>query len=81
MIKPILVVYLRIANFSIRRQSENIQEMQKIFEKSKIADEYYVLILPIHEGDSSVEVFYEKNFNKVSYTKLKSLLEEKISNI
>ena len=80
MVKPILVVYLGIGNFSLARSRQNIKEMQKVLEKSEIADEYYILILPNRKEDSSVEVFYEKDFNKVSFTKLKSIVEKKIFN-
>lgn len=78
MTKPIIVINYCVSGRSRSSSIRDLLELQEVLERSNANDEYYTFLLPIN-GDSHIQVFYEKDFNEIKYKELKKTIEEKIS--
>ena len=45
-----------------------------------LEDEYHAFILESNVMESKIEVFYEKDFNKIKFEELKKLIQDNIHN-
>jgi len=75
-VKPVLVVYYSITGLHKELIVKNLKHIKEVAKK---INEYYVFALPT-EGESRIEVFYEKDFEEVSYKELEEKLLKEIDN-
>jgi hypothetical protein len=75
--KPILVIYYSIAGLSKEVIVKNLKHIKEIAKK---IEEYYVFALPTQK-DSRIEVFYEKDFDEVSFKELEEKVLKEIENL
>jgi len=68
--KPICVVYI-----GKDVSQESADNFSKEINKAGISKEYWILFLSGEEN--KVEIFYEKNFNKVKFAELKKIISKK----
>lgn len=61
-----MVVHYCIEGISTELVVKNLKEIKNV---CKGIDDYYIFVLPTTK-DSFVEVFYEKDFNEISYKEL-----------
>ena len=80
MAKPILVVNYCIHGMSKDQIVRNLRELKTVLDNEEIKDQYFVFMLPVM-GDSHVQVFYDKDFEKTKYEDLRNRLETKISEL
>jgi predicted RNase H-like nuclease (RuvC/YqgF family) len=79
MAKPILVINYCIDGMSMSMTIRNLRELQQVISESNANDDYYTFLLPV-KTDSHIQVFYDKDFNKIKYDELKKMIETKIKN-
>lgn len=80
MAKPILVINVCVDGISRNKAENIIMGVSKVISESNANDDYYTFVLPVH-GDSHVQVFYDKDFNKVQYDELKIMIEDKLKSL
>lgn len=78
--KPILVVNYHAENIPSEMVVRNIKQLRDVLEKQGATEEYYTFVLPV-QGDSHIQVFYEKDFDETSYLELKEMIQEKLDNL
>jgi hypothetical protein len=78
--KPILVVNYHIGNLPTQAVIQNIKQLRKVLEDQGANEEYYTFVLPV-QGDSFIQVFYEKDLNETSYLELKQMIQDKLDKL
>lgn len=80
MAKPILVINYSIENLNREQTIENLHSVKKIIQGSGVNEDYYSFVLPTL-GESKVEVFYDKDINKIEHEKLVHKIEERLNDL
>jgi hypothetical protein len=80
MAKPIFILNYCVEGLSKDMIIRNIKALKKVLDDSDIHDDYYVFMLPVRE-DSYVQVFYEKDFDPISYKELTDKIDKKIGEL
>ena len=78
--KPILVVNYHAENLPTEAVVRNIKQLREVLENSGATEEYYAFVLPV-SGDSSIQVFYEKDFEEISYEELRQMIQDKLDQL
>ncbi len=69
--KPILAITIPYAISKLHKT-----EIQKHLTEQGVDREYWCFILPADVQSSSIQVFFEKDFNQVKYDELKTIIEQ-----
>ena len=71
--KPIFTISIPSGSEDDTKMCEDISKL--LHEKMK---DYHTLVFVHGESDVKVEVFYEKDFNKVKFAELKKIVKDKL---
>lgn len=73
MAKPIIII--GVPNNLPHYEYEEVEESLGV-----LKDEYYIIVYPRNDTETTFEVFYEKDFNHVKFEELKEIIKSKIEN-
>jgi hypothetical protein len=77
MAKPILVVNYCVEGLPWELVINNIKSLQEVIENSGANEEYHTFVLPV-QGDSHVQVFYDKDLDEDGFFNIRDLIDEKL---
>ena len=68
--KPKPIIVIRVPD----HVDMGIEDIREDF--SSVAEDYHILIIAEERDDIDIDIFYEKDFNKVKYEELKRIIKD-----